>query len=213
MKPNFLRSFHVNMWGDNPIYLASYQCNEKIQMAKGWLKKYLPSESDIHSNRALRIFGRLLTRPSLWHLNRHGVARGVAIGLVTGLIPGPFQILSAAALAIPCRANLAVAALTTFYTNPITFVPLYILAYKIGALTTGTTAPPPPLAEFKAMGLLDMIKQAFLWIYSLGDTLLIGLAIQSAVFALVGYFAVQFGWRWMVTRKWNRRRALRGARK
>lgn len=180
-------------------------------MAKGWLKKYLPSEADLNANRALRIFGRLLTRPSLWHLNRHGVARGVAIGLVTGLIPGPFQILSAAAFAIVFRANLAVAALTTFYTNPITFIPLYILAYKIGALATGVTAPPPPIAEFEALGVIDMIKQAFLWIYSLGDTLLIGLAIQSTVFALVGYFAVQFGWRWVVTRKWNRRKAMRGA--
>lgn len=178
-------------------------------MAKGWLKKYLPSEADINGNRALRIFGGLLTRPSLWHLNRHSVARGVAIGLVTGLIPGPFQILSAAAFAIGLRANLAVAALTTFYTNPITFVPLYILAYKIGALATGTTAPPPSIAEFKALGLLDMIKQAFLWVYSLGDTLLIGLAIQSTVFAAVGYFAVQLGWRWVVTRKWNRRKKLR----
>lgn len=181
-------------------------------MAKGWLKKYLPSEADINGNRVLRIFGRLLTRPSLWHLNRHGVARGVAIGLITGLIPGPFQILGAAAFAIGLRANLAVAALTTFYTNPITFVPLYILAYNIGALATGTTAPPPPIAEFKALGVFDMIKQAFLWVYSLGDTLLIGLAIQSSLFALIGYLAVQWGWRWVVTRKWNRRKELRLAR-
>ena len=181
-------------------------------MSNGWLKKYLPSAADINSNRALRIFGRLLTRPSLWHLNRHGVARGVASGLVTGLIPGPFQILGAAALAIGCRANLAVAALTTFYTNPITFVPLYILAYKVGAFATGATAPPPPIAEFKALGVFDMIKQACLWVYSLGDTLLIGLAIQSTIFALVGYFAVQFGWRWVVRRKWIRRKEQRVAR-
>lgn len=181
-------------------------------MPNGWLKKYLPSATDVNSNRALRIFGRLLSRPSLWHLNRHGVARGVAIGLVTGLIPGPFQILGAAALAIVLRANLAVAALTTFYTNPITFVPLYILAYKIGAFATGTTAPPPAIGEFKALGILSMLKQGVLWIYSLGDTLLIGLAIQSSLFAVVGYFAVQLGWRWIVQRKWNRRKKMRIAR-
>ena len=131
---------------------------------------------------------------------------------MTGLIPGPFQILSAAALAIGLRANLAVAALTTFYTNPITFVPLYILAYKVGALATGTTAPPPAISEFRSLGLLSMIKQGFLWIYSLGDTLLIGLAIQSTLFAIVGYFAVQIGWRWIVLRKWNRRKEMRIAR-
>lgn len=178
-------------------------------MTRGWLKKHLPSAEDINNNRVLRIFGRLLTRPNLWHLNRNGVARGVAIGLVTGLIPGPFQILSAAAFAIALRANLAVAALTTLYTNPITFVPLYILAYKIGALATGATAPAPPIAEFKSLGILDMIKQVFLWIFSLGDTLLIGLAIQSTLFALLGYFGVQVAWRWMVRRKWQRRKEVR----
>ena len=175
-------------------------------MAKGWLKKYLPSAESIHSNKALRIFGRLLTRPSLWHLNRHSVARGVAIGLVTGLIPGPFQILAAAAIAIGVRANLAVAALTTFYTNPFTFVPLYILAYNVGALATGATAPPPPIAAFKSMGVMDMIQQAFSWVYSLGDTLLIGLAIQASVFAVVGYVSVQLAWRCVALRKWNRRK-------
>ncbi|MDQ3260320.1 MAG: DUF2062 domain-containing protein [Pseudomonadota bacterium] len=175
-------------------------------MAKGWLKKHLPSSEDIHSNKAMRIFGRLLARPSLWRLNRHSVARGVAIGLVTGLIPGPFQILAAAAIAIGVRANLAVAALTTFYTNPFTFVPLYILAYNVGALATGNTAPPPPIAEFKSIGVMGMIQQAFSWVYSLGDTLLIGLAIQSSIFAVVGYFSVQLAWRWAATRKWNKRK-------
>jgi uncharacterized protein len=179
-------------------------------MAKGWLKKYLPSAEEIHSNKAMRIFGRLLARPSLWHLNRHSVARGVAIGLVTGLIPGPFQILAAAAIAIGIRANLAVAALTTFYTNPFTFVPLYILAYKVGALATGTTAPPPPIAEFSSLGMMDMIRQGLSWVYSLGDTLLIGLAIQSTIFAVVGYFSVQLAWRWVATRKWNKRKVRNG---
>ncbi len=179
-------------------------------MAKGWLKKYLPSAEEIHSNKAMRIFGRLLTRPSLWHLNRHSVARGVAIGLVTGLIPGPFQILAAAAIAIGVRANLAVAALTTFYTNPFTFVPLYILAYKVGALATGTTAPPPRIAEFSSLSMMDMIRQGLSWVYSLGDTLLIGLAIQSSIFAVVGYFSVQLAWRWIATRKWNKRKLRNG---
>lgn len=178
----------------------------EIDVNKGWLRKYLPNAEAIEGNRFLRIFGRALTRPSLWHLNRHSVAKGVAIGLITGLVPGPFQILSAAAFAIAFRANLAVAALTTFYTNPITFIPLYILAYKIGAFATGTTAPPPPIAEFKALGMVEMIKQAFFWIYSLGDTLLIGLAIQSTLFAVIGYFSVQFGWRWLVLRKWKSRK-------
>ena len=176
-------------------------------MFKGRLKKYLPRAEDIHGNPVLKIFGRYLTQPNLWHLNRHSVAKGVAIGLVTGLIPGPVQMLLAAAFAIPLRANLPVAVFTTLYTNPFTFVPLYILAYKIGALATGVTAPAPPMTEFKSEGWLQMLQQLWNWIYGLGDTLLIGLAIQCTLFAIVGYVSVQLIWRWQVLRKWKRRRA------
>ena len=179
-------------------------------MPRKFFRKYLPSSESVRDHKYLGRFGAWLDHPNLWHLNRHSVARGVAIGLVTGLIPGPFQILAAAAIAIGVRANLAVAALTTFYTNPFTFVPLYILAYKIGALATGTTAPPPPIAEFSSLGMMDMIRQGLSWIYSLGDTLLIGLAIQSSVFAVVGYFSVQLAWRWAATRRWNKRKLRNG---
>ena len=36
-------------------------------------------------------------------------------------------------LAVPLRVNLPVALATTFYTNPFTIGPLYLLAYGIGA--------------------------------------------------------------------------------
>ena len=174
-------------------------------MFKGKLKKYLPSAEDVNNNRVLKVFGRYLTQPSLWHLNRHSVARGVAIGLVTGLIPGPVQILLAAALSIPFRANLPVAAFTTFYTNPFTFVPLYILAYKIGSFTLGVTAPMPPITELSGESWFQMARKLWDWIYGLGDTLLIGLAIQCSLFAVVGYTLVQLIWVWQVRRKWRRR--------
>ncbi len=60
----------------------------------------------------------------------------------------PFQIVSAAIAAILLRVNLPVAVFTTFYTNPFTFVPLYLLGYKIGALVTGGNTHGRKLSEF-----------------------------------------------------------------
>ena len=37
-------------------------------------------------------------------------------------------------IAVPLRKNMPVALLTTLYTNPLTIVPLYVLAYAYGRL-------------------------------------------------------------------------------
>src|SRR5690606_12983818 len=99
-------------------------------------RKYLPSHESIREHRLLSRFARL-GHPNLWHLNRHSVSVGVGVGLFAGLLPPPLQMLTAAILAVPLRGNLPVAVLTTFYTNPLTILPLYLLAYYIGQLFVG----------------------------------------------------------------------------
>jgi hypothetical protein len=80
----------------------------------------------------------------LWHLNRRSAAGGVAVGMFCGLIPGPLQMLGAGIAAVLFRVNLPTALLTTLYTNPLTIVPLYLVAYKIGSLALGAGGGPPP---------------------------------------------------------------------
>lgn len=175
------------------------------------LKSRLPTPESIREHRWLRWCAPMLSHPRLWHLHRRAVALGVAIGLVTGLIPGPVQMLAAALLAIALRANIPVAVFTTLYTNPLTFVPLYILAYNVGRLVTGSSAPLviPPHTEWSWEGLKLLVPNLLTWIASLGDTLLIGLAIQCTVFALGGYLATMLAWRLVVTRAWRTRHARR----
>ena len=132
----------------------------------------------------------------------------MAIGLVTGLIPGPVQILLAVIGAIIFRANVPAAAFTTLYTNPITFVPLYLLAYKVGALVTGANANAvivPPDISWSFAGLFEIIPQLLRWIASLGDTLIIGLVLQASVFAVIGYIATMLAWRCAVSYAWKAR--------
>ena len=180
-------------------------------MIRRKLKHHLPTPESILENRWLRWCAPMLSHPRLWHLHRRSVALGVGIGLVTGLIPGPVQMLLAAVIAIPLRANIPAAMFATLYTNPLTFVPLYILAYNIGRLVTGDTAPlmVPPDTGFSWEGLKQLMPNLLSWIGSMGDTLLIGLAIQCTAFAIGGYVLTMVVWRVIVTWAWRTRRQRR----
>src|SRR5437773_2123506 len=101
-------------------------------MPRKFFRKYLPDADEVRSRRLVSMFGTGLQHPNLWHFNRRSVPGAVAIGLFAGLIPGPLQMLGALLLAIPLRKNIPVALVTTFYTNPFTIVPLYVIAYRYG---------------------------------------------------------------------------------
>lgn len=123
-----------------------------------------------------------------------------------GLIPGPLQMITAVLLAILFRVNLPVAAFTTFYTNPFTIVPIYLLAYEIGKLVTAApasaSAPPFPDVSWQ-----DWFGPLWDWLKALGEPLLIGLPILAAGLAITGYVTVRLIWRLVVMWKWSKHRA------
>jgi uncharacterized protein len=174
---------------------------------KRYLRDKLPRPESITGNKYLKWLAPWLGHPRLWHLHRRGVAMGVAIGLVTGLIPGPIQILLAVLIAIPLRANVLAAAFATFYTNPLTFIPLYILAYTMGTFVTGEKIRDiaPPDFTFSLTHFWTIVPDMFNWFVSLGPTLLIGLAIQCTLFAIAGYIGTMVIWRCVVSRMWKNR--------
>ena len=124
-----------------------------------WVKRYAPR----------------LAEPDLWHLNRRSSARAVAVGLFSGLVPGPFQVLSAVGLSILFRAHFPLAAITTLYTNPLTIVPLYLVAYQYGGLFVAgdqkISALHPPEFDWST----DYAMQFMAWMGSLGKPLAVGL--------------------------------------
>jgi uncharacterized protein (DUF2062 family) len=115
-----------------------------------------------------------LAEPDLWHLNRRSSARAVAIGLFSGLIPGPFQVLGAVGLSIAFRAYFPLAAITTLYTNPLTIVPLYVVAYQYGSLfipgDQNLSALNPPLFAPS----LSYLTELATWMGKLGKPLALG---------------------------------------
>ncbi len=183
-------------------------------MPRKHFRKYLPDAGRVRSHRMIAMFGSLLHHHNLWHLNRESVAGGVAIGLFAGLVPGPFQMLVAALLAVPLRKNLPVALLTTLYTNPFTIVPLYLLAYEYGKLVLGADQRAAAVAPFQMdwSHLLDSLRGLTEWSLSLGKPLAVGLPALAVTFAALGYFGVHLAWRVYVVLAWRARKRRRRGR-
>lgn len=176
------------------------------------LRKYLPDHQTIRANRWLAPFGNSLLHPRLWHLNRRSAAGAVAVGLFCGLIPGPFQMLGAAIGAVIFRVNLPLALFTTLYTNPLTIVPLYIVAFALGKLALGEIGGSqvfilPP--DYGAAGMLAWINALVDWMIRLGKPLAFGLVLLASLLALSGYLVLRCCWRFYLVRAWQRRRAMR----
>lgn len=159
-----------------------------------WVLRYVPRLAD----------------PDLWHLNRRSAARAVAVGLFCGLIPGPLQVFGSILLCLAWRANFPVAVVTTFYTNPFTIVPLYVLAYEYGSLFVRNAAPQtmalPPSMEF-----MTSFSALFDWMVQLGKPLAVGLLLLALTLATLGFIAVRVGWRCHAVWAWRRRARQRAA--
>lgn len=175
-------------------------------MPRKYFKKWLPSHESIQKNRWLLLLGSRLHHHNLWHLHRRSVSGGVAVGMFCGLIPGPLQMIGAALLAVLFRVNLPVAMFTTFYTNPLTIVPLYWLAYQLGALVTGQSyAVTSAHFVVPEMGWDNWFTVMLDWIFSLGKPFAIGLPLLALILALLGYVLVRVGWRFWAMWQWRKR--------
>ncbi len=180
-------------------------------MPRKLFRKYLPSHQSIRENRYLRFFGAALQHHNLWHLHRRSVAGGVAIGMFCGLVPGPLQILSAALFAIVFRVNLPVAMIMTLYTNPLTILPLYYIAYKLGLSVTGSdSAAPPPLdLNLFDLPVMEWMPAIADWFALMGKPFAVGLILLGLILAVAGYLLVLAAWRVHVVLSWRKRRGLR----
>jgi uncharacterized protein (DUF2062 family) len=116
--------------------------------------------------------------------------------------------ITALLLAIPCRKNLPVALLVTFYTNPFTIVPLYLVAYGYGRLLLGLEGVPSERLHFE-MNWADLSGSwhgFWAWVYSLGKPLLVGLPALAVTLAAIGYVVALVLWRYYVLAAWRHRK-------
>ena len=87
----------------------------------------------------------------------HNIALGLAVGVFAGLLPIlPFQIAVAVTLAFIVRGSKIAAALGTWITNPLNWVPFYMVCYYIGKAVVPFEIPPFDPAQLEMTQMLDL---------------------------------------------------------
>lgn len=158
-----------------------------------WLRGLEPQVRERLERSVLARFQPWLERRALFRFQRQPLARGVAAGMFCGLIPGPLQIPGTLLVCAWLRGNIVAGGVATFYTNPLTTVPLYALAFYLGALVMPGEQSLPAWSSVAPGG--DFSVQALVaWMQALGTPLLVGLPTLAAVMALLGYATVQLLW-------------------
>ena len=168
------------------------------------LPKWVPTRESLLGNRWLKWLRPFLSDPRIWHISRRGIAMGTAIGVFFGLLVPIAQIPVSAAAAVVLRANLPIAAASTFVTNPITFGPVYYSAYKIGKFVLGE--PPASKQEAEAVvvqaqltrppveGFWPGVRHSLERLRGVGKPLIVGMVVLSIACGFIAYFLASGIW-------------------
>ena len=140
-------------------------------------------------------------------MTRRSVPRGVAVGLFVAVIIPFMHTIVAALLAIPPRANVAVAAIFTLVVNPLTIPPMYYAAYRIGSweLHHDSRLLDPEAAE-RFSGELSRL---LFWVHHASGPIALGILTMAAALAAIGYVGSSLIWASWSRSRWRHRRQLR----
>jgi len=172
-----------------------------------WLRRQRRLSKALRGTLIHRWLGEHLFRTALWAPDRRAVAGGVALGLFIAFTPTiPFQMLLAAAGALLLKVNLPAAVAGVWVTNPVTAVPVFLAARRLGVhmlhdtwlfdLIQGFIPPDRRYAMF-------LNQAAYLWTGSL---------VLSTVAALGGWAFVNVAWTLLARKRPADRNGPRGDR-
>jgi uncharacterized protein len=162
--------------------------------------------ADFANKRWLSWLGHRLHDPNLWHFGRRSVSKAAGIGFLVAFFPIPIHMLIVVPLAVLCGINLPVLIAAMWITNPITWVPAFYFAYRVGVAFTGESV--------RALDTLHLSADWGSLQHALGEIwlpLFLGSAICGVVFGALGYLTVEAVWRYSVGRRWRARIAQRRA--
>ena len=168
-------------------------------MPRRLLKRLIPARHSLQDRWFLRPFGDRIADPQLWTLNRRGVTCAFGVGLAICFVPLPVHLLTACTLAVVWRLNIPVVCGTTFLVNPFTAVPVYYLAYQVGAALLHW-----PRHHFRFHPTWEWFRYGLAPVW---QPFVVGCIACAVVFGVLGWMALELLWRWHVTSRYRARHA------
>ncbi len=172
-------------------------------MPKKTLKSIMPSAARIREIKSLHALGDWIYEPNLWHLNRYSASMAFFVGFFVAFIPIPGQMPVAALAAMRLRCNLPLSVCLVLVTNPVTMPPLFLMAYRVGALLLDV-----PVSQLE-------FELSFAWLGSqladIWQPFLLGCLVCGLFFGCLGYFVISLMWRWRVSVQWKQRKRRRAS--
>ncbi|MEO0576046.1 MAG: DUF2062 domain-containing protein [Pseudomonadota bacterium] len=156
-------------------------------MPRRFFKSISPTRASVLRQRWLAPLRHWLDAPNLWAIRRRSVAPGVALGLFWAWMPLPGHSVLSALSAIGLGVHLPLATVMTFLTNPVTILPMYYAAYRVGIWLLNQ-----PERSFNFELSMHWLTSE---ITTLGPPLLLGCVLLGALTALLGFIAVDLVWR------------------
>ena len=156
-------------------------------MPRQWIKQFLPDPHMLLARWPLRVLGPRISDPKLWTLHRRGVTAGFGAGLAICFMPLPVHLPLATLVAVTWRINFPTIVATTLLVNPLTMVPIYYCAYRVGAAMSGA-----PVHRFGFRLRWDWLQHGLgpMW-----KPFLIGCLVCAVVCGICGWLTLEFIWR------------------
>lgn len=173
------------------------------------IRKYTPTREEMAANKYLAPIAHRFLSPELWRFTRRSVPRGVALGLFAAFIIPVGQIFLAAFLALPSRANVPLATVVTFVTNPFTLPFWLVVANRVGTFTLRIDAAGPALANAHVESSTWAMVADF---FQMAGATAFGFAIMAIVAPSIGYLVSGWIWRAVVSRRRAKRLKVMEAR-
>ena len=129
----------------------------------------------------------LLNNPAYWGIRRKTVVPGFSLGLFIAFTPVPAHTLLAVLMALVLRVNIPATIIGTLLMNPLTLVPMFLLAYHVGLFILGFEPQP-----FEPQLSLEWFTHGFINVW---QPLLLGCILCGALASLLGFIGLDLLWR------------------
>lgn len=163
--------------------------------------KFRPIATKLRGSWYFRVLGPKVTDPRLWSLNRRAITTAFGVGVAISFIPLPVHLPLGLIVAMFWHLNVPAMIGTLLIVNPLTALPVYYAAYRVGVLLLGREPGP---FHFELSWTWLQTGLGTIW-----KPFLLGCLICGVLGGFLAYRLLELAWRISTVNRFNARRILR----